>query len=140
MGEAKRRREHQGGERMMPIFAFFRRRDIEQELGLTLAGNLIIDIPKSRKSPLPHEQQMITEILQKLADSARSGELPDDAIVYGWPGGRRPEDDSIVDDDAAMTAWAKERITIAVRIDPRNDGLVRVDSETLVQMGVIKRQ
>ena len=62
MGEAKRRRttiaqtDHQGGDqRVMPLFAFFRRRDIEQELGLTLAGNLIVDIPKSRKSPLPHE-------------------------------------------------------------------------------------
>ena len=84
---------------------------------------------------------MIAEILQKLADGARSGEMPDDATaVYGWPGGRRPEGDSIVDDDAAMTAWAKERITIAVRIDPRNDGPVRVDHETLVHMGVIKRQ
>ena len=139
MGDAKRRREHQG-ERMMPTFAFFRRHDIEQEVGLILAGNLIVDIPKDRKSPLPHEQQMITEILQKLTDGARSGEMPDDAVIYGWPGGHRPEDDSIIDDDAALTAWAKERITIAVRVDPRNDDLVRVDSETLLQMGLIKQQ
>ena len=131
MDEAKRRREHQG-EPVMPTFAFFRRHDIEQEVGLILAGNLIVDIPKGRKSPLPHEQQMITEILQKLTDGARSGKMPDDAVVYGWPGGCRPEDDSIVDDDAALAAWAKERIIISVRIDPRNDGLMRSDSEMLV--------
>ena len=119
------------GQRITPRFAFIRRLDLEREAGLLLAGNLIVDIPKTRKSPLPHEQQMITEILQKLADGARSGEMPDDAVIYGWPGGRRPEDDFHHDDDAAMTAWAKERITIAVRVDPRDDGLVRVDHETL---------
>lgn len=59
----------------MPTFAFFRRRDIEREVGLILAGNLVVDIPKSRKSPLPHEQRMIAKIIQKLTDGARSGEM-----------------------------------------------------------------
>ena len=63
------------GERVMPAFVFFRRRDIERELGLILAGNLIVDIPKDRKSPLPHEQQMIAEMVRELTDAARSRRL-----------------------------------------------------------------
>jgi hypothetical protein len=37
-----------------------------------------------------------------------------------------------------MANWAKTRIVIEVRVDPRNDGKVRIDSDTLRQMGVIK--
>ena len=82
MGEAKRRQgaqAEQGDQRFMPRFAFIRRLDLEREAGLLLAGTLIVDIPKSRKTPLPHEEQMIAEIIRELVDAAEAGKLPDDA-------------------------------------------------------------
>jgi hypothetical protein len=124
---------------VMPVFVFGRRRDIEIETGLILAGSLIVDIPKGTKKPKRRHQRMIGDILQQLIDSARSGRMPDDAMVYGWPGGIRPPNaDEIVDNDKLMAAWAKERVSIAVRIDPRNDGLVRLDSDVMRQLGLVR--
>lgn len=146
MGEAKRRQgaqAEQGDQRFMPRFAFIRRLDLEREAGLLLAGTLIVDIPKSRKTPLPHEEQMIAEIIRELVDAAEAGKLPDDAnrVIFGWPGGRRPDDVSVLDDIAAIEAWMAERVTIGVRVDPHDDlDLMRLDSEALLHMGVVKRQ
>ena len=124
--------------RVMPVFAFLRRRDIELETGMILAGKLVVDIPKTTK-PKRRHQRFIAEIVQRLTEGARSQQMPDDAIVYGWPNNNRPPDaDATVDDDALMTNWAKSRIVIEVRVDPRDDGMVRIDSDTLRQMGVIK--
>jgi hypothetical protein len=65
--------------------------------------------------------------------------VPDDAMVYGWPGGIRPPNaDETVDNDKLMAAWANERVSIAVRIDPRNDGLVRLDSDIARQIGLVR--
>jgi hypothetical protein len=127
-------------ELIMPVFVFMRRRDIERENGFILAGQLIVDIPRSRKKPKRREQQMITEIVQLLSANAQSGQMPDDAVVYGWPGGCRPANAVDVDNDALMASWAKERIVIVVRIDPRNDGYLRIDSDALLQMGLVERQ
>jgi hypothetical protein len=124
----------------MPVFVFKRRRDIEHEAGLILAGHLIVDVPKSRKKPKQREQQMIVEIVQRLTAQAQSGQMPDDAIVYGWPGGCRPANAVDVDNDALMASWAKERLVIGVRVDPRNDGYVRLDSDILRQIGLVKPQ
>jgi hypothetical protein len=33
-----------------------------------------------------------------------------------------------------MASWAKDRLSIAVRIDPRNDGLLRIDSDMARQL------
>jgi hypothetical protein len=123
----------------MPIFVFARRRDIEHETGLILAGQLVVDIPKSKK-PKRREQQMVAEIIQRLTADARSGQMPDDAFVCGWHGGRRPEDAVDVHDDVVMASWARDRLVIAVRIDPRNDGQVRIDSDILLQADLLKRQ
>jgi len=61
--------------------------------------------------------------------------MPADAVIYAWHGGRRPDNAA---DDAAIERWAKTRLTIAVRIDPRDDGRVRIDSDMLRQAGLIK--
>jgi hypothetical protein len=120
----------------MPLFVFARRRDIEIEAGLTLAGQLIVDIPKRKKLKQCY-QQMIVEIAHRLTAEAQSGRMPDDAIVYGWAGGRgRPANAVDTDDDALMTRWAQESTVIGVRVDPRNDGLVRIDSDMRRQMGL----
>jgi hypothetical protein len=124
----------------MPLFIFLRRRDVELEAGFILAGQLIVDIPKSRRKPKRREQRMIAEIVQQLTDQAQSGQMPDDAIVYGWPGGCRPANAADVDNDALMASWAKDRIAVGVRIDPRNDGRLRMDSDMLLQAGLLKRQ
>jgi len=122
----------------MPLFVFARRRDIEIETGLILAGQLIVDLPK-RKKPKRRHQQMIAEIVQRLTAEARSGQMPDDVLVIGWHGGRRPDNAIDVDNDALMAAWAKERVVIGVRVDPRNDGLLRIDSDMALQMDLVNR-
>jgi len=53
-------------EPVMPAFVFARRRDIEIESGLLLAGNLVIEIAKGKKVK-PKHQRMITEIMEMLA-------------------------------------------------------------------------
>ncbi len=124
----------------MPTFVFERRRDIELEAGFILAGHLVVDIPKRPKLKT-RQKRMITEIVQQLTKMAQSAQMPDDALVYGWPGGRRPPDaDDIIDDDALMASWASRSVVIGIRIDPRNDGLIRVDSDVMRQAGLIPDQ
>ena len=87
---------------VMPVFVFQRQRDIEVETGLILAGNLIVDIPRDRE-PSQQEQLMVTHIVKLLTEEAGAGKLSDDAVVYGWPDGRRPADaDATVDNDDLM--------------------------------------
>jgi len=124
-------------DRVMPVFAFLRRRDIELELGLVLAGRLVVDIPKTTK-PKRWDQRLIAEIVQRLSEGARTKQMPEDAVVYGWPGNQRPANAVDVDNDELMANWAETRIVIELRVDPRNDGMVRIDSYALRQMGIIK--
>ena len=123
----------------MPAFVFARRRDIELEAGFILAGRLVLDEPKPTRNDLPnHVSRMTVEIIQQLTAMARSGRMPDYAVTYGWPGGRRPPNaDDITGNDALMAAWARDRLTIEVRVDPRNDGVVRVDRGTMRQIGLV---
>jgi hypothetical protein len=120
----------------MPVFVFARRRDIEIETGMLLAGHLIVDIPKDTE-PTREQQYMLAEIIQRLTAEARAGRMPADAVLYGWGGGRKPDNAA---DDAAIEHWAETQTSIAVRIDPRNDGLVRIDSDTAMQLGLVKKQ
>jgi hypothetical protein len=99
----------------MPAFVFLRRRDIELEAGFTLAGQLIVDIPKTKKLK-KHERQMIKGYIQRLtADIPRMP--PDDAaVVFGWHGGVRPPDAADTKNDEIMGAWCDRSVAIAVRI------------------------
>jgi hypothetical protein len=123
-------------EPVMPAFAFARRRDIEIETGLLLAGNLVVDIPKGAKLKRK-QRRMLTDIIQMLTAEARAGRMPDDAVIYAWRGGRRPANAA---DDAAIEQWGKTRLVCAVRVDPRDDGKVRIDSDIMWQMGLVKKQ
>jgi hypothetical protein len=119
---------------VMPHFCFARRRDIELEGGFTLAGQLIVDLPKNYHLRMDKET---SSIVQKLVAMAKSGELPDDAVIFGWRAGRKPPNAVDVNDDALMEAWAKDKLTIAVRIDPRpGSGIMRIDSDVMRQMGL----
>jgi hypothetical protein len=127
-------------EPITPAFMFGRRRDIELETGPILAGMLVVDLPKDAKLKRQH-RRMIGEIVQRLTAAARAGQMPEDVVeVFGWRDGRRPDNaDDFVNSDEAKGNWAKTRLTIAVRVDPRNDGNYRIDSDLLWQMGIIKR-
>jgi hypothetical protein len=120
-------------QRIMPAFVFVRRHDIELEAGFILAGRLIVDLP--RQVGLTEDQrEMVGAIIQHLTDEAQSGRMPTDAVVYGWHGGRRPSDAVDTSNNEVMAAWAKDCRTYAVRIDPRNDGRMRIDSDILRQL------
>jgi hypothetical protein len=119
-----------------PVFVFARRRDIEIETGLTLAGNLVVDIPKGRIGP--HHEQGIQKIMDRLYAEVRSGRMGDDAVINGWPGGVKPANAVDTRDGARMAAWAKGCVTIAVRIDDRDDGMVRIDSDIARQLGLMQ--
>jgi hypothetical protein len=123
---------------IFPLFIFERRSHVEREAGFILAGQLIVDIP-NRKKPKRREQRLVTEIVQRLTAAAQSGQMPDDALIYGWPGGCRPAKAVDVDDDALMASWAKDRAVIGVRVDPRTDDYLRIDSDMALQMGLVKR-
>ena len=130
-----------GGETMtvvMPLFVFARRRDVELEAGFILAGQLVVDIPRTTK-PKRRDQRMVYAIVQKLTAAASAGEMPADAIVYGWRDGRRPDNaDATLSNDALMQRWADSRIVIALRVEQRNDGMLTIDSDLLRQAGLVK--
>jgi hypothetical protein len=125
----------------MPMFVFHRRRDVELEAGFILAGQLIVDIPKKGNMTKlkRRDQRMVNEIIQKLTDECRSGRMSADALIYGWQGGVRPANAVDTSNEEIMTAWVKRSIVIGVRVDPRNDGLMRVDSDQMRQMGLKPR-
>jgi hypothetical protein len=125
---------------IMPVFVFARRRDIEIEAGLILAGDLIVDIPKTEK-PKRRHQQMVGDIIWMLFADAQSGRMPDDAMIWGWPEGTLPANrDEISNDDELMASWAETRMRIMVRVNPRNDGMMQVDSDMRRRMGLLDRK
>jgi hypothetical protein len=118
-----------------PAFMFGRLRHIELETGLILAGTLVVDLPKDRE-PNRKQKRMVNEIVQRLTMAAQAGQLGDKAC--GWRDGRRPDNaDAFVNSDEVQTNWAKDRLTIAVRVDPRDDGMLRIDSNLRKQMGLL---
>ena len=114
-------------------FVFERHHDIELE-GYALAGLLIIDFPKSKR----RVPDRATPIIQQLVMMVRAGQLPYDAIVYGWKNDIcPPNSDAITENEAVMKAWADKRVCIGVRASP--DGRFPVDSHMLQQMGLAAR-
>jgi hypothetical protein len=118
----------------MPLFVFLRRPDIEREGGFTLAGQLIVDIRKRQKLN-KKQSRLIRDIVQFLVERVRNHRVERDMMV-GWDGGARPDNAADIDDDELMAAWAKRSTVIVVRVDPRNDDVVRVDSDLRRQMGL----
>jgi hypothetical protein len=120
-----------------PAFMFGRLRHIEIETGLILAGKLVVDLPKDAKVKRRH-QRMISEMVQQLVEAARSGRMRENEICFGWRDGRRPDNaDAFVKSEEAKANWAKDRLTIALRVDPRDDGILRIDSNLRKQMGLL---
>jgi len=103
--------------RVMPAFVFARRPDIEHQGGLLLAGILVVDLPKAAKEN-KRDMRLVEEIVQELTERAQSGVLGDELTV-GWVGRHKPEKAVNQNDDAALGAWARGCLKIAVRIGPR---------------------
>jgi len=114
-----------------PTFVFERRHHVELETGQLLAGQLFVNIPKETKLKRRHIR-LINEIIQRLLEAAQSGQMPHDAFILGWQGGGRPPNANT--DDDSMAAWAEKCLIAAVRIDPRNDGMMPIDSDILKQI------
>ena len=125
------------GKPVMPAFVFERCSHVEREAGFILAGQLIVDLPKDTKIEGRHES-MIQSIITQLLAEARSGFMPADALVSGWPGGTKPDNAVDTDNDALMTPWADRSLNIALRIYLRDDGIVCTDSDMLAHMGLLR--
>src|SRR6516162_6331678 len=120
-----------------PAFMFGRLRHIEIEAGLILAGTLVVDLPKDRE-PKRKQKRMVNEIIWRLTAAVRAGQMSEHDEVFGWPGGRRPDNaDAFVKSEEAKASWAKNHLTIAVRVDPHDDGMFRIDSNLRKQLGLL---
>jgi hypothetical protein len=123
---------------VFPAFVFQRRSHVENEAGFILAGQLIVDIPKSTE-PNEHEQAMIQGIIKQLLAKVKSGSVPADAELIGWRGGAKSENAVDIDNNELMSAWADRSLIIALRVDTRDSGEgLHLDSDVLAQMGMRK--
>ena len=118
-----------------PLWVFNRRRDIEIEVGLVLAGQLIFDWPDDRKLSVKARRQ-IKEIIRTLVVLRRLDRLLDYAVVGGWADKPPANANEFLNDDAAVGTWAQDRYDICVRVAPRGSGKIRPDSDWLRQQGV----
>jgi hypothetical protein len=57
--------------KVFPLFAFQRRRHVELEANLLLAGQLIVNIPRALKEKRKH-RRMVEDIVQMLVEYRRS--------------------------------------------------------------------
>jgi hypothetical protein len=81
--------------------------------------------------------RMICQIIQRLSAIAQSGRMPNDALIYGWPGDCRPANAVDTNNDEIMTAWVDRSLVIGVRVDPRGDtNSLRIDSDMMRQCGL----
>ena len=119
----------------MPLFLFHRQRDIEQEANFLLAGTLVVDIPQ-KKAKKPRNQQKVRAILRILMDMARAGTLPN-GMFAGWQGKKPANSKAIIEDDALLEAWSKDRLLQVVRIEHGDEEPRKcLDSDALRWMGL----
>jgi hypothetical protein len=113
-------------DRTFPFFVFVRDLDAEREGGFVLAGRVVFDLPKDTPPQRVEFETdyVIREVLSRETDS-----------LIAWPKGskgEKPANAVDVDDDALMGAWAQDRLTVAIRVDPRAPGdHLRLDRKLL---------
>lgn len=116
----------------LPDFIFGRRRDIEEEVGLVLAGTLVTDIPKGSR-PRKRDQRLIQLVISQLVRAVQS----DPSIVETgmWRRGTKPPEGLAPPfDDHLMEERCKRCICVTVRVDGGPDEVVKLDSDLLRQM------
>jgi hypothetical protein len=119
---------------MTMLWLFQRRRDIEMEAGLVLAGQTIFDAPDDQKISRKAKRQ-IKQAIGVLAWLARSGRLADFAVVARWLDEPPSNASEFLDDDDMLGRWVADRYSIIVRVAPPGSGKIPVDSDLLRQMG-----
>lgn len=116
---------------IFPMFVFKREHRVELENGFILAGYLIVDIPKDAREG-ESDERIVANIVHQLITDAKSGQMPKDALVFGWRGGAKPANAVDTGDATIMEPWAKRSMRIVVRVDPRiNDGSLRIDADAV---------
>jgi hypothetical protein len=78
---------------------------------------LVVDLPKAAKEN-KRNKRLVEAIVQELTERAQSGVLGGELTV-GWVGRHKPEKAVNPNDDAALGAWARGCLKIAVRIGAR---------------------
>jgi len=129
MGEARRRHAPNEADRL-PDFIFGRDKAAEKAGGFILAGRLVTDIPK-RERPSESDQRMISEIVECLTREAKRD--PDMSEASIWRGGVKPANATPIS-DAAVIARMRRCAVVVVRVDPRSDGLMRLDESLLADI------
>jgi hypothetical protein len=92
----------------------------------------VTDIPK-HKQPSEQDQQLITELVQRLTRIAQRD--PDLHEAGVWRDGVKPPDGlSPPFPDDAILARVNRCLVVGVRVDPRNDGFLRLDEAALAEI------
>ena len=76
---------------------------------------------------------------ERLTAAVQAGQITEDTTeIFGWRDGRRPDNaDAFVKSEEAKANWANTHLTFAVRVDPRDDGMLRIDSNLRKLMGLL---
>jgi len=100
-----------------PDFIFGRRRAIEIEEGLALAGALITRYPRDQALTEP-ELATIKDLVHYLVDELRAGRLEDEGPYSLWDGGVNPEDAVEIPDipEDLMKQWGTTCHIIPIRV------------------------
>ena len=115
-----------------PVFVFQRRPHIEREGGFTLAGQLVVDVPKEHADK-KRSRKLIMSIVFELEQARVAGRLSGDMTI-GWRNGRKPDDAVDVHDDAVMAPWAARSTVIALRLGGVAGDKIPIDSDAMSQI------
>jgi hypothetical protein len=113
MGEAKRRGPLPPDGDRLPHFIFGRDTDAESRGGFWLAGLLVTDTPKDRKTSESELAGIVKQLLQAVKDNPNLGE------AGLWRGDPPPDRYAQPYPEEAMKARMDRCISIAVRIDEK---------------------
>jgi hypothetical protein len=70
---------------------------------------------------------------------AKSEQMPDNELVIGWHQGERPENaKEIINNHKLMSAWAQRSLRMKLRVDPRKDDFMRIDSDIARELGLTR--
>lgn len=135
MGEAKRRGPREPRERAdrLPDFVFGRDRTAEEVEGFILAGRLVTPFSR-REKPSESESAEVAKIIQALMQEVKRDPHLAQVGIWRDPANRPPDGLKPPFPDAAMIARMERCAVVVVRIDPRNDGLMRIDDTLMADI------
>jgi len=114
----------------LPDFIFVRRRDMELEAGLELAGILVTDIPEGTQMR-KRDRRLIQQIIVHLRDAVKSH--PDLADAGIWRGGAKPADGLTPPFDERLLEDRCRRC-ICIMVTSGDEAVVKVPSDLMRQI------